>query len=103
MEPPSFEEMNEWFTEEEFPNVQFTEDAYNYLMENMDADPLEEPDLFQEQFDGFLDMIGADADTGMAIMEGMMEMMEGGMNDYIPDFDEMNAWFIDSFPNVQFT
>jgi hypothetical protein len=48
-------------------------------------------------------MIGVDADTGMAIMEGMMEMMEGDMDDYMPDFDEMNAWFMDSFPNVQFT
>jgi hypothetical protein len=48
MEPPSFEDMNEWFMEEEFPNFQFTEDAYNYLMENMDSEP--GTDEFDQQF-----------------------------------------------------
>merc|ERR1719201_1150168 len=77
MEPPTYEEIAAVFEELALDNVNFDDRAYEYLMENMDSEP-GTPE-FDEQFGGFLNMIGATDDQGEDIMEAMMELMMVGL------------------------
>jgi hypothetical protein len=95
MEPPTYEEIAALFEEYAFEGVTFDDRAYEYLMNNMDSEP-GTPE-FDEQFGGFLDMIGANTEQGEVIMEVMMMMMEGGHDHEDMTQDDLAMWLMDEY------